>query len=272
MKELRETLPFKFRVQQFGYDKLAKKNTVVCVAYVDPRVLQDKLDDIFGFDGWKSEYYSVNNSTYCKLSIWSINRNDWVIKSDSGETQRDKLLMEYNHLIKDPNSSVQFFKEYKDNHNKMKKDDKYFNEITDTEFDLYQKKIKSLNGELEHISKTEATDAFKRACVQLGLGRFLYSMSFLTLYVDGNYLVDENGNEIKDNQNKKIYKGSPDSISEYCNSICNLPESLISELREAVTLDQLTNIHAKMYNLRNNETFLGYLKKKKIHLEEKALK
>lgn len=64
--------------------------------------------------------------------------------------------------------------------------------------------------------KGESSDAFKRAAVKFGVGRFLYSMKIMKLkvgkYKNGkNYPVDNRGNLIFDG----------DTLTAYCNSMMN---------------------------------------------------
>lgn len=88
MKKLQA--PFKsneieWRVQQQGTSS-NNKPWVMVLAYIEARAIQNRLDEIFGFDGWQDEYRAVGNNIICKLHI-KVN-NTWVFKENgASETQ-----------------------------------------------------------------------------------------------------------------------------------------------------------------------------------------
>lgn len=134
--KLKEPMPFKWRVQQ------TTKYGANCVAYVDARQVQDKLDDVVGPMNWKNEYTIVDGDLYCTISIWDDVKEQWISKSDTG-----------------------------------------------TESNVEKQ-------------KGQASDAFKRAAVHFGIGRFLYSMEIQKLKVaeiNGKTVpVGEDGKQIWD--------------------------------------------------------------------------
>jgi len=109
-KKLTETMPHKIKVQT------ANEWNCNCVAYVDARQVQDKLDDVVGPNNWQTKYETIGNQLFCHLGIWDNDKSEWVWKSDTGtESMAEK-------------------------------------------------------------EKGMVSDAFKRAAVQWGVGRFLYSL------------------------------------------------------------------------------------------------
>lgn len=86
--------PFKekeieWRVQSCGINKDGR-SWVKVLAYVTARAIQNRLDEVFGIDGWKVEYRtgSNDNNIICRLSFWSDKRNEWIYKEDGcSETQ-----------------------------------------------------------------------------------------------------------------------------------------------------------------------------------------
>lgn len=153
LKELYEQIPFKWRVQSFSKFKLQGQ----CVAYIDARDAQKKLDDVCGQENWQAIYYEVGSMLFCKVGIRI--GDEWVWKSDTGSES---------------------------------------------------------NIEKE---KGHSSDAFKRACVLWGIGRFLYDMKIK--YVTANekktktnfpHVVDNNGNRVWDlteHINKSSYQKKP---------------------------------------------------------------
>jgi hypothetical protein len=63
--------------------QVVRGNRALTVAYVDARCVEDRLDAVFGVDGWQDGYTVLpNNSVVCKLRVRV--GNDWIEKSDVG--------------------------------------------------------------------------------------------------------------------------------------------------------------------------------------------
>jgi len=123
LKELLQPLQYQWKVQSVpkgwkaGQD-LDKKAS--CVAYIDSRDVQNRLDEVVWAENWSSEFYEAKGKLFCKIGI-RVNW-EWVYKSDSGALEGSDFV------------------------------------------------------EAETTSKWESSDAFKRAGVMFGIGRFLYDM------------------------------------------------------------------------------------------------
>lgn len=66
-------------------------NKCLCVAYVDSRQVQERLDAVCGPGGWQDDYKEVNGHIYAGIGIL-INR-EWVWKHDVGteaNTEKEK--------------------------------------------------------------------------------------------------------------------------------------------------------------------------------------
>ena len=60
-----------------------KGNRAMALAYIDCRVVQDRLDAVLGVEGWMDEYEILpEGSVVCKLRLKL--GDDWVVKSDVG--------------------------------------------------------------------------------------------------------------------------------------------------------------------------------------------
>src|SRR4051794_34674856 len=58
-------------------------NRAMALAYVDARVIQDRLDDVLGVDGWQDDYECRDDgSVVCRLRLRL--GDDWVTKVDVG--------------------------------------------------------------------------------------------------------------------------------------------------------------------------------------------
>lgn len=60
-----------------------KGNRALALAYLDARAVQDRLDDVFGVEGWQDEYQiQADGSVVCRLQCRFGDR--WVTKMDVG--------------------------------------------------------------------------------------------------------------------------------------------------------------------------------------------
>lgn len=58
-------------------------NRAMAICYVDARVIQDRLDDVLGVDGWQDDYEALpDGSVICRLRLKIGKR--WIIKADVG--------------------------------------------------------------------------------------------------------------------------------------------------------------------------------------------
>ena len=83
-KEIEEKLkePFDQEDVEFRIARVFKNNQrAVVLAYITSRAVMDRLDAIFGIDGWTDIYQVLTNGVVCKLSV-RIN-DEWVSKQDT---------------------------------------------------------------------------------------------------------------------------------------------------------------------------------------------
>src|SRR6516162_5571089 len=58
-------------------------NRALALAYVDARVIQDRLDDVLGVSGWQDEYECLpDGSVVCRLHLRL--GDEWITKMDVG--------------------------------------------------------------------------------------------------------------------------------------------------------------------------------------------
>jgi len=50
------------------------------LVYIDARDVMDRLDSVFGIDGWQTEYEYLGGRMICNLSVWLNDK--WINKSD----------------------------------------------------------------------------------------------------------------------------------------------------------------------------------------------
>lgn len=103
--------------------------------------------------------------------------------------------------------------------------------------------------------KGEASDAFKRAGVMWGIGRFLYSLPIISLksakYNGKNYPADEQGNIIWGSEN----------LNKYCASINSMPEDRFNKLLSRINNGEKGIVKSILdHNLKISQTQLTILK------------
>lgn len=81
---LSERLAEPFAVSEVKWKaQVIRGGRALSVAYVDARCVEDRLDQVFGVDGWQDTYQVLpNNSVVCKLRVRV--GTDWIEKSDVG--------------------------------------------------------------------------------------------------------------------------------------------------------------------------------------------
>lgn len=132
-KSLRDKLAEPFEAGEVKWKAQAvKAGRAMAVAYVDARVVAERLDEVFGVDGWQDAYEVLpNHSVVCVLSVKV--GDQWVAKSDVGSQS-----------------------EQADEGDRM---------------------------------KAAFSDAFKRAAVKLGVGRYLYRLTKVWVNYDGKQMT-----------------------------------------------------------------------------------
>jgi len=74
--------PFERKDIEFRVAKVSKKTRKVMVlAYITSRAVMQKLDAVFGVDGWKDEYDVLHNGVICNLSV-KMN-GEFITKQDA---------------------------------------------------------------------------------------------------------------------------------------------------------------------------------------------
>ncbi|MCU0704482.1 MAG: Rad52/Rad22 family DNA repair protein [Fimbriiglobus sp.] len=76
------TAPFQLNEVKFKPQSV-KGNRALALAYIDCRVIQDRLDEVLGVENWMDEYEILTDgSVMCRLKL-RLN-GEWVIKTDVG--------------------------------------------------------------------------------------------------------------------------------------------------------------------------------------------
>jgi hypothetical protein len=76
-----------WRIQQAGFS--GDKPWAMVLAYIDARAIMDRLDDVFGIDGWSDEYDHLDGGVMCTLTV-RLSERDYISKQDgSPETNME---------------------------------------------------------------------------------------------------------------------------------------------------------------------------------------
>ncbi|MGL4934964.1 MAG: Rad52/Rad22 family DNA repair protein [Cetobacterium sp.] len=66
------------------------KPWVRIVPYISSKLIQSRLDEVFGFDGWQTEYKQIgDNKVVCRLSVWSEKRQQWIHKEEGATEEKN---------------------------------------------------------------------------------------------------------------------------------------------------------------------------------------
>ncbi len=85
LEKLKEEMPYKWRVQ--SYSKFKPQAT--CVAYIDSRDVQDRLDEVCGPERWQRDHKEIKGNLFAGIGIKI--EDEWVWKWDCGtESREDK--------------------------------------------------------------------------------------------------------------------------------------------------------------------------------------
>jgi hypothetical protein len=84
VKAITAALAMPFNLSEVKFKPQAvKNNRALALAYVDARVIQDRLDEVLGVEGWQDEYQLLpDGSVVCKLTLKL--GDQWITKMDVG--------------------------------------------------------------------------------------------------------------------------------------------------------------------------------------------
>ena len=84
VRALTETLSAPFNPSEIKFKpQLVKNNRALAIAYVDVRLIEDRLDDVLGVENWQDEYEILpDGSVTCRLRLKF--GDEWVTKMDVG--------------------------------------------------------------------------------------------------------------------------------------------------------------------------------------------
>ncbi len=64
-----------------------EKTSGIALAYLDARDVMERLDDVFGMEGWQCRYPHANSKTCCEIGAWLGEDHGWIWKANgAGDT------------------------------------------------------------------------------------------------------------------------------------------------------------------------------------------
>ena len=119
--EIKLNTPLTINEIDFRVQSINKGGYATILAYKDARVDMNRLDAVYGVDGWQKKYDLIDGKLFCSVGVYSEKLKQWIWKQDVGtESNTEK-------------------------------------------------------------EKGQASDAFKRACFNLGIGRELYDYPLIQI-------------------------------------------------------------------------------------------
>ncbi len=84
VQSITDALAAPFELDEIKFKpQVVKGNRAMALAYVDARVIQDRLDNVLGVEGWQDEYTRLEDgSVICKLRLRL--GGEWITKMDVG--------------------------------------------------------------------------------------------------------------------------------------------------------------------------------------------
>lgn len=126
MSNLTLRTPLNVNQIEFRIQSINRGGYATILAYKDARADMERLDAVYGAEGWQRKHEFKDGRLYCSVGIYSVEHGQWVWKEDVGTES---------------------------------------------------------NAEKE---KGQASDSFKRACFNLGIGRELYDYPVIKIKLNGS--------------------------------------------------------------------------------------
>ena len=93
MKDLQLNTPLTINEIDFRVQSVNKGGYATILAYKDARVDMNRLDAVYGVDGWQKKYDLIDGKLFCSIGIWSETLKQWIWKQDVGtesNTEKEK--------------------------------------------------------------------------------------------------------------------------------------------------------------------------------------
>lgn len=101
MSDLKINTPLTIDQIDFRVQSVNKGGFATILAYKDSRVDMNRLDDVYGVDGWQRKHEVVNGHLFCSIGIYHERSSQWIWKQDVGtESNTEKTKGEASDAFK----------------------------------------------------------------------------------------------------------------------------------------------------------------------------
>lgn len=93
MNELKLNTPLSIDEIDFRIQSINKGGYATILAYKDARVDMNRLDAVYGVEGWQKKYEVINGNLFCSIGVYCDKSNQWIWKQDVGTesmTEKEK--------------------------------------------------------------------------------------------------------------------------------------------------------------------------------------
>lgn len=218
--------------------------------YLNASAIQQRLDDVFGWDNWKTEYKVEGTYAICYLSAFSQDKKEWIKKENvceidseqnnpikaaySGAFKRVALEFGIGRYLK---GIVQFAKSCCENPNSDERD----NYIMCIESNKQTKEKKIFYALLP------TQDEFKKIVEEIGAPP------------SDNPSTPKNEKkptEIKKDNSPKLSKEAFKTVSDWINQKCKNPDILIADIKKCFGIPGLSDLTENQLQLLKDHSFI----------------
>lgn len=92
MGEIRKLTPKDVKVREKSIFTPKTGAKIMLLIYIDSRAVMQILDEAFGPLGWKRTHKVIGDDSFCCISVWDENKQQWIDKEDVGtESYTEKV-------------------------------------------------------------------------------------------------------------------------------------------------------------------------------------
>ncbi|WP_462350491.1 hypothetical protein [Fusobacterium varium] len=218
--------------------------------YLNASAIQQRLDDVFGWDNWKTEYKVEGTYAICYLSAFSQDKKEWIKKENvceidseqnnpikaaySGSFKRVALEFGIGRYLK---GIVQFAKSCCENPNSDERD----NYIMCIENNKQTKEKKIFYALLP------TQDEFKKIVEEIGAP---------TSDNPNTPKNEKKPTEIKKDNSPKLSKEAFKTVSDWINQKCKNPDILIADIKKCFGIPGLSDLTENQLQLLKDHSFI----------------
>ena len=218
--------------------------------YLNASAIQQRLDDVFGWDNWKTEYKVQDTYAICYLSVYSTDRKEWIKKENvceidseqnnpikaaySGAFKRVALEFGIGRYLK---GIVQFAKSCCENPPSSEKDN----------YILCMEKDKETKEKKLFYALLPTQEEFKKIVEEIDTP---------TNDNPNTPKNEKKPTEIKKDNSPKLSKEAFKTVSDWINQKCKNPDILIADIKKCFGIPGLSDLTENQLQLLKDHSFI----------------